>query len=141
MYIMTKINFCYHATVQTIWFSVVWLIDNSLSRTCLYITQCTIVIWLRFYIQCTIVIWLRFYILVWSVSLFFRTILQFTIFVQFLFGCCKLCFCFFHFVFNRLIDFTKHIVNIIFNAGTVKFATTNAYFPDIAVPVANLWGQ
>ena len=30
------------------------------------------------------------------------------------------------------------ISNIIFNAGTAKSATTNAYFVDIGVPVANL---
>ena len=43
-----------------------------------------------------------------------------------------------HFVFWSLTDFTKHFINIIFYAGTVKFATTNAYFVDIGVPVANL---
>ena len=56
MYIMTKVNFCYHATVQAIWFWIVWQIDNSLSRTCLNIAPCTIGTGLRFYI------------LVWSVS-------------------------------------------------------------------------
>ena len=39
--------------------------------------------------------------------------------------------CLFHFVFSWLIDFTKHFINIIFNAGTAKSATTNAYFADI----------
>ena len=83
MYIMTKINFCYHATVQAIWFSIVWLIDNSSSRTCLNIAQCTIGIGLRFYI------------LVLSVSgaVFFSY--NFTIFVQFLISRCKLCLFFF----------------------------------------------
>ena len=42
MYIMTKINACYHATVQVICFSIVWQIDNSLSRAFLNIAQCTI---------------------------------------------------------------------------------------------------
>ena len=36
---MSKINFCYHATVQAIWFLIVWQIDSSLSRTCLNIAQ------------------------------------------------------------------------------------------------------
>ena len=68
---MSKINFCYHATVQAIWFLIVWQIDSSLSRTCLNIAQ-----W-------TIGIGLRFYILVWPVSgaVFFSynfTIFQFS---------------------------------------------------------------
>ena len=137
MYVMNKINFCYHATVQAIWFSIVWQIDNSLSRTCLNIAQ-----W-------AIGIWLHFYIFVWSVSdavFFFRTTLQFynfrrislwslqTLFFFFAFFCLTL-------FFSWLTDFTKHFINIIFNTGTAKSATTNAYFVDIGVRVANLWEQ
>ena len=50
MYIMTKIIFCYHATVLAIWFLIVWQFDNSSSWTCLNIAQCTIAIGLRFFI-------------------------------------------------------------------------------------------
>ena len=50
MYIMTKINFCYHATVLVIWFSIEWQFDNSSSWTCQNIAQCMIGIRLRFFI-------------------------------------------------------------------------------------------
>ena len=91
MYIMTKINFCYHAMVQAIWFSIVWLIDNSSSRTCLNIAQCTIGIGLRFYI------------LVWSVSgaffffvqfYSFRTISHWLLKTLFVFVCLFVSLCF-----------------------------------------------
>ena len=65
-------------------------IDNFLLRSCLNIAQCVIGIGLRFYI------------LVWSVSgavFFFVQFYNFTIFVQFLFGRCKLCFYFFFCLF------------------------------------------
>ena len=82
MYIMTKISLCYHAMAQALWFSILWQIDNFLSRTCLSIAQRTIGIGLRFYI------------LVWSVSiavLFFVQFYKFPIFVQFLISRWKLC--------------------------------------------------
>ena len=132
---MTKINFCYHVMVQAIWFLIVRQIDNSLSRTCLNITQCTIGI------DCASTSLFGQSV---ALSFFFFFLCNFTLFLQFLFGRCKLCFflvCLFHFVFSWLTDFTKHFINIIFNAGTAKSATTNAYFADIGVPVANLWGQ
>ena len=47
---MTKINFCYHATVLAIWFSIVWQFDNSSSWTCPNIAQCTTEIGLHFFI-------------------------------------------------------------------------------------------
>ena len=50
MYIMTKINFCYHATVVVIRFSIEWQIGNSSSWTCRNIAQCMIGIRLRFFI-------------------------------------------------------------------------------------------
>ena len=92
---MTKINFCYHATVLAIWFLIVWQFDNSSSWTCLNIAQCTIAIGLRFFI------------LILSISgavFFFVQFYNFTIFVQFLIGrlltlFCFVLFCFFHFVF------------------------------------------
>ena len=46
---MTKINFCYHATVLAIWFSIVWQFDNSSSWTCPNIAQCNIGIGLHFF--------------------------------------------------------------------------------------------
>ena len=135
MYIMTKINACYHATVQVICFSIVWQIDNSLSRAFLNIAQCTIGI------DCASTSLFG----QWRRLFFFVQFYNFAIFVQFLFGRCKLfffyfLFCLFHFVFSRLTNFTKHFINI-FNAGTAKSATTNAYFADIGVPIVNLWGQ
>ena len=69
----------------------------------------------------------------------FRTISLWSLQTLALFVC--LFVCLFHFVFSWLTDFTKHFINIIFNEGTVKSATTNACFADIGVPVANLWGQ
>ena len=68
MYIMTRINSCYHATVLAIWFSIVWQFDNSSSWTCPNIAQCTIGIGLRLFIL----------ILSVSNAVFFRTILQFS---------------------------------------------------------------
>ena len=50
MYIMTKINFCYHAAVLVIWFSIEWQFDNSSSWTCQNIAKCMIEIRLRFFI-------------------------------------------------------------------------------------------
>ena len=50
IYIMTKINFYYHATVLAIWFYIAWQFDNSSSWTCPNIAQCTIGIGLRFFI-------------------------------------------------------------------------------------------
>ena len=50
MYIMTKINFCYHTTVLAIWFSILWQFDNSSSWTCSNIAQCTVGIGLHFFI-------------------------------------------------------------------------------------------
>ena len=132
MYIMTKINACYHATVQVICFSIVWQIDNSLSRAFLNIAQCTIGIdcastslfgqWRRLFFS------YNFTILQFSYN--FSLVVANCFFFYFLF-------CLFHFVFSRLTNFTKHFINI-FNAGTAKSATTNAYFADIGVPIVNL---
>ena len=93
MYIMTKINFCYHATVLAIWFSIVWQFDNSSSWTCPNITQCTVGIGLHFFTV----------ILSVSGAVFFSynsTILQFSYNFSLVvanFVC--LFVCFFHFLF------------------------------------------
>ena len=49
---MTKINFCYQATVLAIWFLIVWQFDNSWQWICpnANIAQCTTGIGLRFFI-------------------------------------------------------------------------------------------
>ena len=131
---MTKINFCYHVMVQAIWFLIVRQIDNSLSRTCLNITQCTIGI------DCASTSLFGQSVAL-SFFFFFCAILHFSYNFSLVVANCFFLVCLFHFVFSWLTDFTKHFINIIFNAGTAKSATTNAYFADIGVPVANLWGQ
>ena len=97
---MTKINFCYHATVLAIWFSIVWQFDNSSPWICPNIAQCTIGIGLRFFILVLSINGAVFFsynstILQFSCNFSLVVVNSFCLFVVFF--VCFFAFCFFFF--------------------------------------------
>ena len=113
---MTKINFCYHATVLAIWFSIVLQFDNSSPWIFLNIAQCTIGIGLRFFILVlsingAVFVSYNSIILQFSCNFSLVVVNSFSLFVVF-FVCFLLFVFFFHFVYLVINRFLLNILLI-----------------------------